>query len=720
MADLLGGAGRASNGGARAPGPVPVGEGSGPQIRTPTDIMRRRREREEAARQQQAQVAASAQQARPSAGGQSSPTGRPAAAGVASQSPPLPPAAASSSRRQSAHAAAAAGRSPPSQQYSASPDTPGEAAAGALPVSDAADPSAAGKQRANRQSQGQPRPVNPRTDAGPTSQPPRQSAASSTAGPSARPAGASSSPGNASTFPHAFERWETMSSHWEGLTSYWIRRLEQNTQELRRDPLLQQLSRQVTDLSQAGANLFHAVIELQRLRASSERKFSRWFYETRKDLERHQEIEAQLQAQLQAERLARASEITRMENLLNEHDSIKLKYTKLLNDKERELEISRGEARRAWEELGRAAAEERDRTTALKDGQAISVGGIQVVPTTHHVHREHSIGGPSAAEMAARDTGSYPPPPLHGISDTNMDDGQQPSPSNTDPFAESNIGQSMMQHPPTTNGVHHPSSTQPTSLPSTFYQHPSTLLHQEQQQAHPHHPSHHHRGHHPQHHPVHQAPVTSAPTLSSQASDGLSWHPSEDATSENDDDPYEYDEQGVLRRDEFGQPIVHRRGHFASDDDDQVDIAEEIERERVMRAQQHYGGHLAASGVNYPTVPVSTTSKILPSLAVSSPSAGVSAASIGAAFAADSPSYTTAPPADYEGAGYDWQPAAAGPYPATSGRPLSDVVEVDEDQRSRVSELSHATHRATASQASAGSAAATNPSTSGHHFGATH
>ncbi|UZP37516.1 hypothetical protein NXS19_005332 [Fusarium pseudograminearum] len=94
------------------------------------------------------------------------------------------------------------------------------------------------------------------------------------------------------SFPHAFERWETLSAHWEGLTSYWIRKLEQNKDEMNRDPLNQQLARQVTDLSAAGANLFHAVVELQRLRASSERKFQRWFFETRGELERAQEVNA--------------------------------------------------------------------------------------------------------------------------------------------------------------------------------------------------------------------------------------------------------------------------------------------------------------------------------------------------------------------------------------------------------------------------------------------
>jgi hypothetical protein len=89
-----------------------------------------------------------------------------------------------------------------------------------------------------------------------------------------------------SNFPHAFERWETLSSHWEGLTSYWVRRLEENSDHLKEKPIAEQMGRQITDLSAAGANLFHAVVELQRLRASSERKFQRWFSETKLEQER--------------------------------------------------------------------------------------------------------------------------------------------------------------------------------------------------------------------------------------------------------------------------------------------------------------------------------------------------------------------------------------------------------------------------------------------------
>ncbi|KAH8166087.1 hypothetical protein CIB48_g2164 [Xylaria polymorpha] len=185
------------------------------------------------------------------------------------------------------------------------------------------------------------------------------------------------------SFPHAFERWETLSAHWEGLTSFWIRRLEQNASEIQGDPVAQQLSRQVTDLSSAGANLFHAVVELQRLRASSERKFQRWFFETRRELERNQEVTAMLEAALEEERRSRADTIRKA--VEQEQGSSKLH--KQLAEMRKELTISKEEARRAWEELGRREQEERDRTTSLQLGQPTIVGGVQVVPMTQGVSR---------------------------------------------------------------------------------------------------------------------------------------------------------------------------------------------------------------------------------------------------------------------------------------------------------------------------------------------
>ncbi|KAI1651040.1 uncharacterized protein F4817DRAFT_356450 [Daldinia loculata] len=192
------------------------------------------------------------------------------------------------------------------------------------------------------------------------------------------------------SFPHAFERWETLSAHWEGLTSFWIRRLEQSAQEISQDPISQQLSRQVTDLSSAGANLFHAVVELQRLRASSERKFQRWFFETRAEIERSQEVTGMLEAALEEERRSRADAIREAV----EHEQGTSKMQKQINELRKELTISKEEARRAWEELGRREQEERDRTMSLQLGQPTIVGGVQVVPMTQGVGRGHSQRDP--------------------------------------------------------------------------------------------------------------------------------------------------------------------------------------------------------------------------------------------------------------------------------------------------------------------------------------
>ncbi|KAI0010424.1 hypothetical protein F4779DRAFT_627143 [Xylariaceae sp. FL0662B] len=227
----------------------------------------------------------------------------------------------------------------------------------------------------------------------------------STSGPAAAgPSGTQPQLGETSTaigrgrnsFPHAFERWETLSAHWEGLTSFWIRRLEQSAQEIGNDPISSQLSRQVTDLSSAGANLFHAVVELQRLRASSERKFQRWFFETRAELERNQEVTAMLEAALEEERRNRADAIREAV----EHEQGTSKVQKQLAEMRKELTISKEEARRAWEELGRREQEERDRTMSLQLGHPTIVGGVQVVPMTQGVSR----GG------AQRDPRSYGPP----------------------------------------------------------------------------------------------------------------------------------------------------------------------------------------------------------------------------------------------------------------------------------------------------------------------
>lgn len=99
-------------------------------------------------------------------------------------------------------------------------------------------------------------------------------------------------------------------------------------------------------------------------------------FETRQEQERAQEVQAMLEFNLQEERRGRAAaiaEAVEMEKVRNNSD-------KRLAEMKRELQISKEEARRAWEELGRREQEERDRTMSLRDGRPTLVGGVQVVP----------------------------------------------------------------------------------------------------------------------------------------------------------------------------------------------------------------------------------------------------------------------------------------------------------------------------------------------------
>ena len=103
------------------------------------------------------------------------------------------------------------------------------------------------------------------------------------------------------------------------------------------------MSRQITDLSAAGANLFHAVVELQRLRASSERKFQRWYFDIRSEQERSQEMQAELERTLKAEREERSNALAS----IGTAQADKLKSDEIVKEMKRELLISKEEARRA-------------------------------------------------------------------------------------------------------------------------------------------------------------------------------------------------------------------------------------------------------------------------------------------------------------------------------------------------------------------------------------
>ncbi|KAJ5726269.1 uncharacterized protein N7483_007626 [Penicillium malachiteum] len=449
MSDMVGvagpagpmGNGRVQNGAPRAP-PAPTTAPPQPPsgMRTPTDIMRQRRDREarrkaeqeardrekeELERQQLEQEQAAVIQAQARAQAHQQLSGGAGAAGARAQRPSRGP-----ETQFNAPPPGMAPGSTPNFRATA-PVQPG----GRPDYGNPPHPASSQPQLGSSIPQGPPQSA---TVAG-TGQPTGTSAFSK---PAPAPVG---QPGTSQTlqqqpqrvsFPHAFERWETLSSHWEGLTSYWVRKMEENKDDVEADPISKQLARQITDLSAAGANLFHAVVELQRLRASSERKFQRWFFDTRSEQERSKEVQADLERQLKAERQGRADAFAAAQTA--EQD--KARAEDLLREMRRELQISKEEARRAWEELGRREQEERERTNSLRNGEPTLVGGVQVVPMIQGVPSRHTTRPPTrdGPYTGAPTTGAeYQAKPTdQSASRGYYDDGGPTSPTGSDPFIE--------------------------------------------------------------------------------------------------------------------------------------------------------------------------------------------------------------------------------------------------------------------------------------------
>lgn len=603
MSDLT--SGRAANGGARTTGgPVPVTQADRSNIRTPQMIMNARRQRAEAEEQRKAEE----ERRRVSAERRAQ-----AVAGVAGA--PIPTTESGAQRLpQSASLRPADQQAPYPTTTGGVPRQPERV----VPTQEASTGASQGKPRASTQSQQQPRPApgssGVAASTGETRRPapaqharrPSAPAGSSQAGPSTAapprpPPPSGSTPTQArdsttSTFPHAFERWETLSSHWEGLTSYWIRRLEQNTDEVRREPLAQQMSRQITDLSAAGANLFHAVVELQRLRASSERKFQRWFYEHRQEQERAQEREAQLAETITTEREARAAAEANMERMATE----KKNAERAVSEMKRELQISKEEARRAWEELGRREQEERDRTFSLREGQPTLVGGVQVVPMaqgmgTHgRARSEDAYAGAQSGDSGIEQHYSYeegqsptdtdpfmesarnphrePPLPSHVAQGTYVPSGAATMPttrpgaisaaSATSSAVDSQLTPAPLQYPYYTSQNQQQAPVQATSSsqPEAFYQQPGSYLHQD---------------------PARRVPE-----------DEQSYVTSHGETSEADEE-YVTDRHGNYIHDEAGRRIPYRS--LQSPVSDEYDVQED--RLRELEHLQHYGtGTTSQSG----------------------------------------------------------------------------------------------------------------------------
>jgi len=510
----------------------------------------------------------------------------------------------------------------------------------------------ANTRRRPSQLQQAPQPVPAGPSAAP--QPPQmQPGLSAPTGPSAGiPAQGQSAPASAarSSFPHAFERWETLSAHWEGLTSFWIRRLEENANETNRDPLSSQLARQVTDLSAAGANLFHAVVELQRLRASSERKFQRWFFDTRAEQERASELQAITETALREERLVREELIAKaVRNAVEEQANVQQpqpEMEKRLAEMKRELEISKQEARRAWDELGRREAEERARTLSLRDGQPTLVGGVQVVPMMQGVPGRHNSGREPAVQQPTTGAGvqdvDYGEVPQHEGPDLSeaYQQYQAQRTDTSDPFIEhGGVAQAA-------EGRHRTQGRERAGSRST----PTTQA----TNSPPFTPG---------------APAVQPTSIASyQQQQGTHLHPTEAVRTSGEgysDDEYEIDPQGQFRRDSRGNRI---RYHAPPSDDESDSESVAAAREREMAYLQRYGQPVASSsGVEYaraePTSHLATTTS------------GGRTGGVTHAEEQDEP--------DYEGQGYGsgpgWEAVPRHHHPTR----LSDVLE--EDERSRTS-----------------------------------
>lgn len=652
---------RAANGNARTQGPVPVSQSDRSNIRTPQMIMNQRREREARRQQTEAEARQAAEEQRKAEEERRRSAERRAqAAGVAGATNPSAPA----TQRQQAHqpplrtgdgqhSSTAGVLRQPERTTTTSANT---MQASAQPPS-LQDTSAGAQYGRSRTSSQAPRPTSYESGASQQARPtqaqharrPSNQQAQSTGAAQPPPTSQASRQSTTSSFPHAFERWETLSSHWEGLTSYWIRRLEQNTEEVRREPLAQQMSRQITDLSAAGANLFHAVVELQRLRASSERKFQRWFYEHRQEQERAREREAQLDGMIRAEREARQEAVTNMERMVTE----KKNAERMVVEMRRELQISKEEARRAWEELGRREQEERDRAFSLREGQPTIVCGVQVVPTTQGMGMGQPLASPQA-QAGAEYSAAY---------------GEPQSPTDTDPFTENTrhrregsdippIPQTyvpsgattsaptstirpVISSPPVTDSPQIPaplqlqqrtgtSGAQPpsrtaTSQPEAFYQQPEAYLHRD--------------------------------TTSTIPEDERSYVTSNAEVTSDGDEEYAIDSYGNFILDDAGHRVPYRALRPGADSDilsDEYDVEED--RRRELEHLQRYGA--------------------IPGTASGFP-AGTSSAG------PESQNWATSGIPDYSGAGYGSEWAGMRHHHPTR---LSDVLE--EDERSRTSPIS--------------------------------
>lgn len=100
--------------------------------------------------------------------------------------------------------------------------------------------------------------------------------------------------------------------------------------------------------------------------------------QTMKDWEAHfQKEKVRLEAKVQD---ARDDAQKKELGFLQERNAYKEVMERDMKDVKKESQVIKEEARRAWEQLGRYEHEERERTRMLREGQPITIGGIQVIP----------------------------------------------------------------------------------------------------------------------------------------------------------------------------------------------------------------------------------------------------------------------------------------------------------------------------------------------------
>ncbi len=236
---------------------------------------------------------------------------------------------------------------------------------------------------------------------------------------------------NASSFSHPLERWKTLSSHWERLTSYWIKRLEENSHQLEDDPIHQHLFRQLESLSATGTNLYHAIVDLQQQRESSEREFQLWFINGKVAQQRAQQNYAEIEDTLDRERDARVKAIAELSKVEPEKNTFS--HTKsneqMVKDMRRELDLTKQEVQRL--ELGKIEQEQCDRMTYLQAEGHTIVGGVQVVPMMQ--------GASSRQKSTNRPFMKEGPDPVGTSTDEPVYTTYEPTPCkpNVDPFTKS-------------------------------------------------------------------------------------------------------------------------------------------------------------------------------------------------------------------------------------------------------------------------------------------